>query len=48
MICPECENKTVIVDCKRRGKKALYRRYECTTVKGSFFSATAWGSKSLI
>lgn len=29
MICPECENKTVVVDCKRRGKKALYRRYEC-------------------
>lgn len=29
MICPECENKTIIIDCKRRGKKALYRRYEC-------------------
>ena len=36
MICPECENKTVIVDCKRRGKKALYRRYECKGCKKRF------------
>lgn len=36
MLCPECENKTVIVDCKRRGKKALYRRYECKGCKKRF------------
>ena len=36
MICPECENKTFVIDCKRRGKKALYRRYECKGCKKRF------------
>ena len=36
MICPECENKAVVIDCKRRGKKALYRRYECKGCKKRF------------
>lgn len=36
MICPECENKAIVIDCKRRGKKALYRRYECKGCKKRF------------
>lgn len=36
MICPECESKTIVIDCKRRGKKALYRRYECKGCKKRF------------
>ena len=36
MICPECENKASVIDCKRRGKKALYRRYECKGCKKRF------------
>lgn len=36
MICPECGCRTMVVDYKRRGTKALYRRYECKNCKKRF------------